>query len=344
MNCKKCGSSILEGQKYCPGCGQELTEVKTSTSEPEIMIQPEKSSEPEIMIQPEVNNEPKIMAQPEVNNVQNNNVSSVKPTYTQPVQQNNNQNKGGSTGLIIAIILLVVAGLVGGGVYYYFNVLKDNKIEEKEETKRSIVGYWVNSDETAVAMILEEADSKYITVVTKNGFMMDQYSINGSNIETDKATIPYSFNGSRLVLTIDNTKYEFNKTTEEKATKVGEKISKELFGSIPDGGYTGTGEVTEVKPGEGVTVTTPSNNNYAEKLVGNWSGSANSRLEFKKYSTGVYEITYVSSGTYVLDEATVDATTIKGTGHLPTLKYSFNGSKLVITNTETNKTETFTKK
>ena len=92
MICKKCGTNVLDGIKFCPNCGNSLEEVPVAPVAPSTPVAP---ATPVTPVQQPVNNVPPVM-----------------PTNNMGyAPQMNNQNKS-NNGLVIVIVAIVVGLIV----------------------------------------------------------------------------------------------------------------------------------------------------------------------------------------------------------------------------------------
>lgn len=124
MFCPKCGKQLVDGYKFCTGCGNQIAQPGSEPQKPvKPKIQPPKVQQSNL--QPEgVQNIPDMQA-PNM---------SFHLQKTEETKQMENKNK---RMMIILIIVLVVLILVAIGMAaYYFSVLRDDSRSDAVESER----------------------------------------------------------------------------------------------------------------------------------------------------------------------------------------------------------------
>lgn len=145
MQCKKCGTIIKEGEKFCGNCGEVVTQVGGSLN-----VNSQSVNNPSVQnVHPtSVNtNQSTIQQQPTSVNVsqgivsQQQTVSNVsqeatveRPTSDWIGDNNNNNNKNNKkkSNIGIVILLIIIILLLAGGIFYFLN---KNESEQKNNKK-----------------------------------------------------------------------------------------------------------------------------------------------------------------------------------------------------------------
>ena len=113
MLCKKCGTNVIDGIKYCPNCGSNIDENQ--------LVQPTNNSfENDNLSVNNIYEQPVNNVQPYVNEISSqpvNNVPPVIPMNNSSISTNN--DKKGNSGLTLVIASIVVALVACGGIIWW---------------------------------------------------------------------------------------------------------------------------------------------------------------------------------------------------------------------------------
>ena len=158
MTCKKCGTAVEDGKKFCPTCGNPMAAPEAAAPAPE----PTPAPAPEPTAAPAGSEIPNAAANPfEMPQGQGANVPPYDPTVNPvpPVGQPPKKKK--KTGLIVALILIpilliliVVGVIVGIGINLGTKAAKNN------------AAYWnahINCDGEALAELCPDSFWDYIS-------------------------------------------------------------------------------------------------------------------------------------------------------------------------------------
>ena len=181
MTCKKCGTAVEDGKKFCPTCGNPLTEPEAAAPTPEPTPAPEPTAAPTGSGIPNAAANPFEM--PQGQTPYDSTVNPVPPVGQPP-------KKKKKTGLIVALILIpilliliVVGVIVGIGVNLGTKAAKNND------------AYWsahVNCDGEALAELCPDSFWDYISdtydlseedaVAAMNQYMQDYSDTLGGDL------------------------------------------------------------------------------------------------------------------------------------------------------------------
>ena len=191
MTCKKCGTAVEDGKKFCPTCGNPMAAPEAAAPAPEPTPAPTPAPAPEPTAAPAGSGIPNAAANPfEMPQGQGANVPPYDPTVNPvpPVGQPPKKKK--KTGLIVALILIpilliliVVGVIVGIGVNLGTKAAKNND------------AYWnahINCDGEALAELCPDSFWDYISdtydlseedaVAAMNQYMQDYSDTLGGDL------------------------------------------------------------------------------------------------------------------------------------------------------------------